>query len=332
MPARAVYSTLAADEIAQVVETAYGRGSINSCTLLRRGFNDVYEFRLADGQLGIARLSSRRPRGSPNVAYETALLLHLAGAGASVAVPWTGLNGAAWVEVQAAEGRRALVVFDHLDGTMSLQNPDDAAAIGSGLATIHNAAEGYEGPPSMYHLELPYLLHRPLAALLNAPTLDESLRDALTRIGERTVEKLGDVTGLSMVHCHGDCHGGNNVVTQDENAVRQASFFDFDDSGPGFLAYDLAVYLWTILRGPGLNNVGAMENWKSYLRAYSSVRAFTSADFEAIISFAVVRQLWFLGEYAGRVHEWGTQVLPRHWLQHQVELMNSWGSLHTPEY
>ena len=41
--------------------------------------------------------------------------------------------------------------------------------------------------------------------------------------------------------CHGDTHGFNNHVYTDAEGVRRAAFFDFDDAGPGFLAYDLCV-------------------------------------------------------------------------------------------
>ena len=38
---------------------------------------------------------------------------------------------------------------------------------------------------------------------------------------------------------------------------RIASFFDFDDAGPGFLSYDLAVFLWVQTMGkPGPDAAG----------------------------------------------------------------------------
>ena len=66
---------------------------------------------------------------------------------------------------------------------------------------------------------------------------------------------------LTRVHCHGDCHGSNNFVNTAADGSRVASFFDFDDAGPGQLAYDIGVFLWvnmpqsvgTALDGDALN-------------------------------------------------------------------------------
>ncbi|GAA0798563.1 phosphotransferase enzyme family protein [Cupriavidus gilardii] len=331
MLVRAVYSTVAAEEIARIVERAYG-GATAACSLLRRGFNDVYEVRLHDGRHGVARLSSRRARGEPNIGYETALLLHLAGAGALVCVPWQTVEGQMSVAVPATEGVRHLVAFDYLQGIAPSQDAANAELLGRGLAILHVSGRGYRGPASLYDLELPHLLDLPLKAILEAPTMDHELRGHFSHIAIAAVDKLGDLRRLSKVHCHGDCHGGNNVIMERVHGVPEAAFFDFDDAGPGFLAYDLAVYLWSILQRMSADKPRLEENWKSYMRGYRSVCPVSKVDFDAIMAFVVVRHVWYIGEYASRSHEWGSERIPRSWLEQQVQLMKAWLSLRTPEY
>ena len=63
--------------------------------------------------------------------------------------------------------------------------------------------------------------------------------------------------GLSRVICHGDTHGFNNHIATNADGAKSAVFFDFDDAGPGFLAYDLCVMPWSYLTRKSLKEPGA---------------------------------------------------------------------------
>lgn len=327
---RAAHSTVAADDIARAVETHWPVGRVESCVLARRGFNDVYELKLADGRRLAARLGAIRARGEANVEYETALMSHLKQAGAGVAAPLTTNYRTRWVPLPAAEGVRMLVVFEFLHGEGPGDSLPDIEATGKGLAKLHAASESYTGPTSGYQLDLHHLLQRPLKWLSAAPTLDDDLRSAFTAMAERVGARIDAMPELLQVICHGDCHGGNNFMTDAEDGSRIASFFDFDDAGPGFLSYDLAVYLWVLCQGKPKPDEAGLERWSRYIAGYRSVRAIPDADYDAIAAFVPVRHFWLLGEYASRGHHWGVQALPRDWLRKQLGLMESWESLKTP--
>jgi Ser/Thr protein kinase RdoA (MazF antagonist) len=159
------------------------------------------------------------------------------------------------------------------------------------------------------------------------------LRRELTAIAQRLDARISAMPSLTRVACHGDCHGNNTVVIDGPGGTRIASFFDFDDAGPGWLAYELCVYLWAVLPhkiGAELD-AAALERWRRYLDGYRSVRPLNSADFDAIAPFVAVRQFWLMGEYAGHVAVWGTQALPTTWLRRQVGVLTDWESLKTPE-
>jgi Ser/Thr protein kinase RdoA (MazF antagonist) len=100
----------------------------------------------------------------------------------------------------------------------------------------------------------------------------------------------------------------------------QAVFFDFDESGPGYLAYDIAVFL---------HNCVAFEqkqhaSWHAFIAGYRSNRELRHADFEAVQLFVPIRHLWFAGEYASRIHEWGSQAVPADWIAAQLDFMLMW--------
>ena len=331
-PATIAQTTPTGDAMARCVARDYAVPQVVACELLRRGFNHVYGLRFADGQRAVARLSADRPRGVPNTAYEAALLAHLKARGAAVAAPLPTRAGAAATTMDLPEGSRTLMLFEHLDGDAPGEALADIEATGRGLARLHDAGQDYQGPASHYVLELPYLLDASLQRLNTAPTMDDALREAFGATAQRLNARIAAMPALTRVACHGDCHGSNNFMTDGPGGARVASFFDFDDAGPGWLAYELCVYLWVLLprkAGRPLDDA-AHERWRRYLAGYRSVRPLAPADFDAIAAFVAVRQFWLMGEYAGRLDVWGTQSMPTAWLREQVGLLTHWTTLATP--
>ncbi|MES2610359.1 MAG: phosphotransferase [Pseudomonadota bacterium] len=327
-------STPTGGAIARMVMAHYALGDLADCVLMRRGFNHVYELRFTDGRRAVARLCAERPRGAPNTAYETALLRHLKAAGAGVAAPLAARDGAASIAMPLPEGPRDLVLFEYLEGEGPGESVPDTEATGRGLALLHELAQGYAGPPSRYQLDLQHLLHAPLALLCAAPTMDDALRAGYMALAGRLAERIGALLPtLSRVACHGDCHGGNNFVTDGPDGVRVASFFDFDDTGPGLLAYELCVYLWNTLprKVGGVLDEAGLTRWQRFVAGYRSVRPLAKVDFDAITAFVPVRQIWLMGEFAGRIPVLGTQAMPSVYLRKQLEIMAYWESVKTPE-
>lgn len=336
-PLRAAYSTIDGAALGEFIASEYAFDASSDaafeCSLLNRGFNDVYRLRFADDRQYIARVSSRRARGESNVAYETSLLFHLKAQGADVAAPLATRTGALSVEVAAAEGPRSLVVFEFLAGDPPGSDLQDTKTMAAGLATLHRLAHIYSGPPSRYVLDVQHLVGRPLQRLLNHASMDESLAERLNKLAADLIAKIEATKPLTRVCCHGDCHGANTFMTNAADGRRVASFFDFDDGGPGYLAYDLAVFLWSnLLRVKEWQADSAeSERWKYFIDGYREVSPVSSDDFAAIAWFVSARHFWFLGEYASRADEWGSSAVPPGWLRRQVDKLEEWRSLVTPE-
>lgn len=325
-------STPTAASIARLVEQQYGLGAVAEADFLRRGYNQVYRLGFSDGRRVVARLCSARPRGGANVAYEAALLEHYAKAGRHVARCLHTAGGSPAMDVQLPEGRRALMLFEYLEGEPTGDSEEDVDAFARGLAALHVVGESYEGPPSAYQLDIDFLLLQPLERLLRAPTMSADLRTEFVSLGERLHRDLLAFDGLSRIHCHGDAHGGNNFIVRDAQGRCVASFFDFDDAGPGYLSYELAVFPWNIHpRAPEAKFDSKRDAlWLRFLRAYREVRPLADDDLAAIERFMSVRQIWFLGEFAGRTATLGSQVLPSSYLARQATMLKEWESLALP--
>lgn len=325
-------STPTAAGIAAVVEMHYDMGKVVESEFLRRSFNQVYRLGFADGRRVVARLCAERPRGGPNIVFEAAMLDHWSALGCPVSRCLPAANGDVAIHVSLPEGSRALMLFEYLDGEVTGESSDDIVAFASGLATLHTAAEKYVGPASAYRLNLDYLLMRPLEGLLRAATMTSALRPQFEALGRRLHDDILAMKAPSEVMCHGDAHGENNFVVDKAKGGRSAVFFDFDESGPGYLAYELAVYPWKLHPRTldGVWSDKAKAQWRCFIAAYREAHPITDEDLAVIPRFMAVRQFWLLGEYAGRTPVWGSQVMPTDYLRRQAAMLRKWEALEMP--
>jgi Ser/Thr protein kinase RdoA (MazF antagonist) len=320
------HTTAAASSIARWVAQQYGL-PVDTCHLIRRGLNDNYALRLADGARYVARLYSIRPRGSFNVDFEGALLAHLETKGAAVAASVPAANGHKHVLLNFPEGPRALALFRHAEGATP-DTLEEFELTGRTLAHIHEAASDYTGPPSRYRLDGQHLAGRTLGYLQAHPQVDAELLETYRQLVHGLLEELDAAESeLTHVVCHGDTHGFNNHVYKDTSGTSKTLFFDFDDAGPGFLAYDLSVLPWSYMYRKNLKapDDTLRERWMYYLRGYRAGGGDVSErDFAALPLFVQLRHLWNLGEAVGRLHHWGTNSASGDWIRKQKEMFEAW--------
>jgi len=323
------HTTAATSSIAHWVAQHHGI-PVQQCHLIRRGLNDNYALRSADGVRYVARLYAIRPRGGFNIHFETSLLAHLEAKDAGVAAPVPAADGRAHIQLQFPEGPRALALFRHAEGVVP-DTLEELELTGRTLAHIHESARDYAGPPSRYMLDGHHLAGRTLGYLEAYPEIDAELLETYRLLVHRLLEELAAAeVGLTRVVCHGDTHGFNNHVYTDAAGTRKTVFFDFDDAGPGFLAYDLSVLPWSYLFRKSLKEPDDVlrERWMHYLRGYRAGGGeISESDLAALPLFLQLRHLWNLGEAAGRLHHWGTNSVPVDWLKKQVEVFEAWKGL-----
>jgi len=318
-----LYSTPRAQAVADFVSAHYDLPGPVACKLLRRGWNDTYEVRAGEGDRFVFRISKRRVRGDADVAWETAFLRHLDQAGIPVAAAIPLRDGSLFTAISLPEGQRPVVLFRYAEGRPSQAGSStaDARANGVTLARIHDVAGGFAaGDKGRYRLDHDHLLQRPLSSILAIEGLDVSVRTKLVDLTARLSAGLAERDGLCWTLCHGDCHGYNaNIALQGAHAG-QAVFFDFDEGGAGYLAYDIAVFLHCCVMYERRQHA----SWHAFMEGYRSIRAVPQADFEAVSLFVPIRHLWFAGEYASRINEWGSEAVPADWIAGQLDFMLSW--------
>jgi Ser/Thr protein kinase RdoA (MazF antagonist) len=311
-----IYSTSRADAVADFVTLHYAISTPVQCRLLNRGLNDVYRLTAASGNSYIFRISHHRARGPADAKTETEFLLHLARHGVPVARPIETRGGDLFLRGEAPEGAREGVLFEELRGrVVDAMSTSDARANGRTLAMLHNAAESYIASNPLYRLDLDHLLHRPLERLRNSVLFSEAASfDEFEAIARRVAERIAAFGPLTHTQCHGDCHGFNARIQDDGSAA----FFDFDDGGPGYLAYDLSVFLWAkVSYGRTLHHM-----WDAFVDGYRVVRPLAVNDFEAAHAFVAVRHIWLLSEHASRAPEWGSE--PVSYIPKEISFLRKW--------
>jgi Ser/Thr protein kinase RdoA (MazF antagonist) len=256
------------------------------CGPTQVGLNDHHLVTTAEGQY-VLRVYRRGWRTADDIAYELAVLLHLAARGVSVCAPIAGRDGAYQYPIQGAEGPRTAVVFPCAPGDRpDVADLDVVRTCGRVMALIHHHTDGFTCEHRRFVLDLDHLLDQPRARLL--PYLARRPADAA--FVEATARGLragleARIDRLEWGFCHGDFHGGNARV-DGEGTVR---VFDFDCGGPGWRAYDLAVCRLYCAED---------AQWDAFCQGYQEVRPLPAATREAIRWFIVVRQLWRMTLFA----------------------------------
>ncbi|WP_343868168.1 phosphotransferase enzyme family protein [Caenispirillum bisanense] len=320
-PPSFAHAVAAPHTAAAFVAAHYAVAAPVRCALLNRGFNDVYAVTTATGDRAILRISGHRGRGDPDAEAAAAFLAHLKGCGVPVAAARPARDGRMVTGFPRPDGIRPAVLFDHAEGRVpDLDSADDAALQGMTLARLHDAADRWpQREAGRVRLDLDHLLHRPADRLLSASILTDDARAVLRPLVGRLAAAVAALEPLSRTRCHGDCHGLNaRLQPGGPGGGEQAMLFDFDDSGFGYLAYDLAVHLWAqVSFGRRRHRV-----WHGFVDGYRRLRPIGRADLEAVHAFVAIRHIWLMGEFAARLDITGREQMA--WLSRQGDFLLAW--------
>ncbi|CAN5704649.1 hypothetical protein BH11PSE3_BH11PSE3_24530 [soil metagenome] len=293
-----VHTTLSAHAVAEFSATVFDIPVPVRARLVSRGFNDVFELE-APGRLFL-RIGRQARRTLADAEHEAQALAEARAMGAPVAVAVRGRNGRFAQCLEAREGARAALLFCAALGTMAEDTPQHAHAQGRALARVHQTALAVSTASSLRRLDVESLVHWPIERTCEQLGTRADLAARFREVASGMVHHLeGMKASLSLGLCHGDCHGYNAMV---EDGT--ATLFDFDEGGIGWLAYDLATFLWSCQRhAPAVRR----PLWAHFLSGYRSVATLAVADMEALEALVIVRELWAFGASAeGAVH-WGGQ-------------------------
>ena len=306
--APAAHTLIAPSALARLAEAAFGLQSIAPPRLLQAGLNDHYGLHTPQGDF-VLRVYRHGWRTNDDVAWELDLLAHLDRARAPVAPAVPCRDGRLFTELIAPEGVRQAAVFERAPGVYTHFGADVRhrasparfpEVSGRSMAVVHAACDSFVAPTPRFPLDLAHLVGQPLAAIARIYTdrVHEiaALEEQVDALRATMAPLLAEAT---WGPCHGDMSGGNSTYWQGE-----VYHFDFDCGGPGWRAYDLGVFFWSLsLNGHG-DNV-----WLPFLHGYRAQHTLAEADLALVPAFAAARVLWLQGLWCANAERFGTHTL-----------------------
>ncbi|MCL6454821.1 MAG: phosphotransferase [Alicyclobacillus sp.] len=312
-PLPIMHSTFAGDGLAGLVAQVYDVPRVRACNLLSRGLNDTYRVATA-GPTFILRVYRTPWRTHRDVLYELEAISMLHEGGLAVAAPIRTRSGDWAVQVAAPEGTRDVVLFSYAPGEVPRLNPEISQAYGRLAARMHSLTARFETAYARTPLDLRHLITQPLEQIRRVMP---RYSDALPYVEQWAECILRDLptSKLDWGFCHGDLHDWN--VHMKDSVL---TLFDFDCCGPGFRAYDLAVFLWNLtVNYP----TGIDENWSAFLAGYSAVRPVDAVDVAATKLLVAARRFWLAGLYLTNEDVWGAGLVNRGFFRSFVEQLQS---------
>ena len=288
----ATYSVLSADALLDELRVGYsphdlGGSAPASCVPWHLGTNDTYAAETEDGRGLMLRVAPTGWRTPSDLAWELALVQHLARKGIAVAEPVPRADGALFFTLPAPEGPRLAALFGRVPGREVGPAPEECRLLGEVSARLHLASAGFQAPAPRFALDLSHLLEEPLAHvgpfLARRPEDLDYVEEVAKEVRARV---LALAEGLAWGSCHGDLQGANAFLGEDGTVC----LFDFDCGGKGWWAYDLAVFRWIVERFRWPKGC-----WDAFLAGYDSHRPLTQAEREAIPWLVQAREIWLAG-------------------------------------
>lgn len=276
---------LTVDAIIALLVSDYSLEPPVSCRLLHDGFNTHYLITTSTGD-AVLRIYRDGWRTADDIAYELAVLTHLAARGVPVCEPIARRNGAVQSLLTTGQSLRTVALFRCAAGQPpDARNSKVLRLWGRTMALIHQHTDDFTCPHQRFHLDLDHLIEQPLRImlpLLACPPADAAfVREVARALRAGLSAQSAD---LDWGYCHGDFAG--NAHQAADGALR---VFDFDCGGPGWRAYDLAVCRL-------YSDIGGF--WEEFRAGYEALRPISAVTLAAIPWFLVVRQFWRIGLFA----------------------------------
>ncbi len=287
-------------EVALEAAAAYGV-DVADLTLVMHGFNTTFRVDTADGRALALRVNTNSLSTPEHVAAQQAWV-HAISTETDVLVPdaVAAPGGARLVLLPCAPlGGSALVVVNTwLEGPdVGRCGPVEAHALGRAMATLHRHARGWTLPAGA---TLP-VFDEPLFGdtdVIPRGDLTTADADVLADAFDRTREAVRAASAAERaIAIHADLHGGNLKHHDGRLAV-----FDFDDSGIGVPAVDLAVATFYLREGDG--------DAESALRAgYAEVGPLPDLSPEVFEGIVAARQLLLANSlFATTTAQWRSEA------------------------
>ena len=311
------YSVPSGAALQEGVLTAYDIEPVINCKLFHMGLNDTYLVQGVSHKY-VLRVYRAGWRSLPDILFEVDMLNHLQAKGLPVAAPLVKKDGSFFTALNTPEGERYAVLFPYAPGKGFQRPPvpQQYYLYGMTLAQMHTVWDDFTSQHTRFQMDLDFLLDTPVQAfssfLKERPDEAAYVLNLVNQLKERVLNLPLETLDYGI--CHGDPHGGNAHIAEDQ----VITFFDFDNGGPCWRAYDLATFRWSVTWNHADEAV-----WQAFLKGYRDHRPIDEVDIQAVPLFALIRHLYIVGMQSSHAYEWGSSFINEQYIDKHVKFLRS---------
>lgn len=188
---------------------------------------------------------------------------------------------------------------------------------------MHKALDSFVPIYPRRALDVRYLAEEPLSWL--QPYFQDRQADwrfllALVQRVQQRLEMLVQTSPLSRGPIHGDATLDNLLITDDG----QIGMYDFDQSGPGWRAYELqGVFYWAW-------EIERPSYWTALREGYTTVLPLSAGDIAAMPCFPVLNKIWCMGYEAHVIAQnSGRWIVNTDYFDERVARLRGWAAAYS---
>lgn len=292
-------STLSSTHLAHFLEKVYDIGSNPCCHLLKTGINHTYQIDSEKGKF-VFRVYSVNWRTDKEIEEEIRLLRILNSRNVTVSFPIPDQTGRYIQIFDAPEGPRQGMLFSFASGQKILNpSPETHRNIGVAMAKMHLVTQDLQLDRTTYSSQV--LLLDPMEHIRHflPPDTEEWLWMCTAQ--QYLLREFANIDTGQLRHgaVHLDIWFDNiNIDTQN-----QATIFDFDFCGNGWLCLDIAYYVMQ-LHSTEKEEVVRTAKICAFLEGYESITQMSAEEKRILPMLGVSLYFFYLGVQSYRYDNW----------------------------
>nr|WP_315151250.1 phosphotransferase [uncultured Flavobacterium sp.] len=307
-------SNLSATHIGLFLQEKYSLSKDTKCQLIKAGINDTY---LITDNLDkfVFRIYSLNWRTHAEIADEIKLLNELKQNNISISYPLPDKTNNFIQTLNAPEGDRYAVLFTYANGEkLHIISAEAHFHIGQLMARLHKVTNNQKLSRVKYSSEV--ILIDSLKQVSNFLTAGTEEMNFMRSAQKYLMKefKNADTSQIRQGIVHLDIWFDNINVTKEN----EATIFDFDFCGNGWLCLDIAYYVMQLHNVEKYESKDYQPKIESFIKGYESITPISKEEKRLLPMLGVSLYFFYLGIQCQRYDNWSNSFLSENYLKRYI--------------
>lgn len=307
-------SNLSATHIGLFLQEKYSLSKDTKCQLIKAGINDTY---LITDNLDkfVFRIYSLNWRTHAEIADEIKLLNELKQNNISISYPLPDKTNNFIQTLNAPEGDRYAVLFTYANGEkLHIISAEAHFHIGQLMARLHKVTNNQKLSRVKYSSEVILIDSlKQVSNFLTAGTEEMNFMRSAQKYLMKVFENA-DTSQIRQGIVHLDIWFDNINVTKEN----EATIFDFDFCGNGWLCLDIAYYVMQLHNVEKYESKDYQPKIESFIKGYESITPISKEEKRLLPMLGVSLYFFYLGIQCQRYDNWSNSFLSENYLKRYI--------------